>query len=186
MVHRVFRFALLAALPVAAAAQSSGVTAEWDLRPMLASLSDQMKRLKTTLAQIQPKDWVAKGAPDAYVSQHQSTDAEIGYLVGTAEKLAAQPEKLSIALEAVFRLEAVEIFVGSLAAGVEKYQNPAVAQLLRAQLGESAVNRGKLRQYVIDLAATREVELRVLEQEAQRCRAFLSRQPSASPTPKKK
>lgn len=176
MVQRGFLAAVLLA-PASLCAQSEGLTPEWDVRATLKSLVEQNDRLKNTLSQLQPKDWVAKGAPEAYAAQHKSALDEIGYLARASQAMSAQPDKLSLALEVLFRAQAVESMLQSLAAGVERYQNPALADLLRAVAGEGAASRSKLRQYAVELAANQEVERRVLEQEAQRCRVFLSKQP---------
>jgi hypothetical protein len=42
-----------------------------------------------------------------------------------------------------------------------------------------------LRQYLTDLAAVKELEFKVMDQEAQRCRESISRQPVAAPVKKK-
>jgi hypothetical protein len=52
-----------------------------------------------------------------------------------------------------------------------------VADLLEGLINDTNVDRDKLRQYVVDLAADREQQFRIADQEAQRCRAALSKQP---------
>jgi hypothetical protein len=59
-------------------------------------------------------------------------------------------------------------------AGIRKYQNPAVAEMLAGLIADTSADRDKLRQYLVDLAADREQQFRVMDQEAQRCRAVLS------------
>jgi len=162
--------------PAFAFSQSAGVPAEWEIRKTMTALVDEAGRLKAAIDQIQPSEWVEKGAPDAYVKQHGAIQAETKYLEGATRQLARQPEKLSIALETLFRLQALESLTLSLAEGVERYQNPSLASLIRGLLGANAANRDKLRQYVVDLASTKEAEYSVLEKEAQRCRGTLSRQ----------
>lgn len=161
------------------AQQPAGVTPEWDTRTMLLTLASEVKRLKPILDQVKPKDWVAKGAPDAYIRQWQGVQNEVDYLVGATQNLSNQPEKLTLALEALFRLQAVEAFAQSLAGGIRKYQNPALADLLVGILTENSGSRERLKQYITDLAATKEHEFQVADREAQRCRSVLSRQPAA-------
>ncbi|MCX6622090.1 MAG: hypothetical protein NTY38_13680 [Acidobacteria bacterium] len=158
---------------------AGGLVPEWDNEANLKALSTQAQRLKPILEQVKPLDWVAKGAPQAYVRQLQSTQNELGYMTAAAQKLAQRPEKLSVALETLFRMEALEKFLGSLAEGIRKYQNPALADLLQGVQSENWNNREKLRQYVVDLATTQEQQLQVMDQETQRCRLYLSRQPAA-------
>jgi len=165
------------------AAQSGGIPPEWEVRKQMTALSDHVQRLQPLLEQIHPEDWVKKGAPEAYIGQVSRVRAEIGYLVGSTQELNAHPERLTIALETFFRLEAVNAMVRSVEAGIRKYQNPAVAELLQSALADTGVDHDKLRQYLLDLSADREQQYKVMDQEAQRCRAALSRQ--AVPAPKK-
>ena len=169
-----------------AAQQAGGLAPEWDVETSLTALSAQAQRLKPILDQEKPQEWVAKGAPAAYQRQLQSTQNELTYLTGAIQKLSAKPEKLTLALETLFRMQALETFLGSLAEGIRKYQNPALADLLMGVQSENWNNREKLRQYIVDLATTQEQQLQVMDQETQRCRLFLSRQPAARNEPAKR
>jgi hypothetical protein len=66
--------------------------------------------------------------------------------------------------------------------GVRRYQNPAVGDLLVSVVSANSANRDQLRQYITDLAQTKEEEFQVVDREAQRCRGTLMRQPPARPT----
>ena len=167
----------LASLAIFAQGQNPGVQAEWDIGKTIDSLSSQAKRLKPVLDQLTPQDWIQKGAPDTYVAQWKAGEAELGYLVDSAKALEKEPERLTLALDTYFRLQGLEMRLGSLAEGVRKYQNPAVADLLVGLVAENSSNRDKLRQYITDLAATKEQEFKIVDQEAQRCRGVLTRQP---------
>jgi hypothetical protein len=171
-------FIALACLASALPAQNTGVQAGWDVSQMLDSLSSQAKRLKPILDQLTPQEWVAKGAPDAYVSQWKGAENELGYLVDSAKALEQSPERLTLALDTYFRMQSLENRLNSLVEGVRNYQNPAVGDLLFGVAAENSANRDKLRQYITDLAATKEQEFKVVDQEAQRCRTNLSRQPA--------
>jgi hypothetical protein len=92
-----------------ALAQVGGLEPEWEARRMLAHLAVEAQRFKPILDQVNPQDWIAAGAPEAYVAQLKSTRNEVEYLVGTSKALAAQPEKLSLAGGAV-RMQAIESF----------------------------------------------------------------------------
>jgi hypothetical protein len=178
----VFGWILLAGLPLAA--QTGGLPPEWETRKMLAELAAQVQRFQPILDQANPRAWVQAGAPETYVAQLQSTRNEVGYLTATAKALAERPDKLSLALEALFRMQAVESFLRSLGEGIRRYQNPALADLLNGLMGETLASRDRLRSYVVDLAAIKEQELAIMDQEAQRCRAQLSRQPAPAPARK--
>lgn len=170
-------FLALASFALIAPAQNSGVQAEWDINKTLDSLSATAKRLQPILNQLTPQEWVSRGAPDTYVAQWKGAQAELGYVGDSAKALEKQPERLTLALDLYFRMQGLESRLNSLAEGVRNYQNPAVAELLFGVLSENTANRDKLRQYITDLAANKEQEFKIVDEEAQRCRGVLSRQP---------
>ena len=174
---------LLVPMALAVPAQAQGVSAPWDISQTLTSLAEQTQRLTPILDQLTPQQWEKKGAPAAYTSQWRNARNEVGYLLGAAQSLRKQPEKLTLALETLFRLQAVESQVNSLVDGVRRYQNPAVGDLLVSVVSANSANRDQLRQYVTDLAMTKEQEFQIVDSEAQRCRGTLSRQPAARPAP---
>ena len=102
----------------------------------------------------------------------------------SSDNLVREPERLTAALDTYFRLQNLEVVLVSLVEGVRKYQNPAWLILLRSLMNENSASRQQLRQYIVDLAANKEQEFKVMDQEAQRCREIISR-PAAAP-PKKK
>jgi signal transduction protein with GAF and PtsI domain len=176
----VIRVAALSTFCAAALfAQTGGIPPEWEVQKQLSSLAEHVQRIKPVLEQLKPEDWVNQGAPAAYGDQVKRTSAEIEYLIGSTKDLAARPEKLTTALETFFRMQSVDAMLRSVAAGVRKYQNPAIADLLQSMITDTTADRDKLRQYVVELAADREQQFKVMDQEAQRCRASLSRQPNA-------
>jgi hypothetical protein len=160
----------------AASQTPAGVSADWDITPTLDALSTQARRLKPILDQLTPQEWVAKGAPDTYVQQWKRAQDELGYLVDSAKAVGKQPERLTLALDTYFRLQSLEARLNSLVEGVRNYQNPAVGDLLMGVLAENSANRDKLRQYITDLAATKEQEFQIVDKEAQRCRGVLTQQ----------
>lgn len=144
---------------------------------------DKLTPLGPLLERLDAGVWVERGAPPVYRDQLKSAQDQFGYVVGTAKRLLQQPDSLSVALETGLRSQSLEFAVLSVAEVVRRYQNPAIAELITSQLGESAAQREKLRQYIVALAAAKEQELAVADREAQRCRDILSRQP-APPPPK--
>ena len=170
---------LLALSSWPAAAQQPGLAPEWEVRNSLAALAGHARQFKPILDQAKPGQWA--GAPSAYAGQAQRVNAEIEYLVTSTESLAAHPEKLTTALSVYFRMQSLDLMLRSYAEGIRKYQNPALAELLLATVSTAAADRDRLRQYILDLAADREQALRVADEEAQRCRGLLSRQPRTAP-----
>jgi hypothetical protein len=159
-------------------AASSGVDSEWDIRKLLDALSQQAAHLKPIIDQVQPADWQSKGASETYVAQWNTVQAQLKYLIASTDAFARQPERLPLGLDAYFRMQAMESTLGSLIEGVRNYQNPALAFLIQAIVSENSANRGRLRQYLQDLATQKEQEFQVADREAQRCRATLLQQPA--------
>jgi hypothetical protein len=155
-----------------------GVASEWDARKLIDALSAQAQHLKPIIDQVQPAAWVSNGAPDAYVAQWNSAEAQLRYLISSSDAFSRQPERLPLGLDTYFRMQAVESMLGSLTEGVRKYQNPALASLMQSVIAENSTNRDRLRQYLQDLATQKEQEFQVADREAQRCRAALLQQPA--------
>jgi uncharacterized membrane protein YccC len=185
MTSRVHILALVSMLPLCAAAQEAGVPTEWDVQKLVEGIAAQSGRVLPLIEQIRPKEWVARGASDTYVQQWDSAHSQAASLKLSSENLVREPARLSAALDTYFRLQNLETVLTSLVDGVRKYQNPALADLLRSVMSESSASRQQLRQYLTDLAAVKELEFKVMDQEAQRCRENISRQPVAAPVKKK-
>ena len=172
------------ALPAVTLAQ--GISEPWDVSQAAKDLSTQAERLRPLLDQLTPQEWQAKGAPAGYITQRKNAQDELGYMMRAAANLSREPEKLTVALETYFRLQALESQVTSLVEGVRRYQNPAVGDLIVSVMGANSSNRDQLRQYISDLAQTRDQEFQIVDKEAQRCRGQLMRQPArpaAAPKP---
>ncbi len=157
-------------------AQSPGVPEEWDVRTLVHNLEIQAQHLQPVLDQVKPETWVAKGAPDAYVTQWKSSEAELRYLLQSSQSFARQPDRLPLALETYFRMQAMDSMLGSLIDGIRKYQNPATGDLVQGIMNENSGNRERLRQYIVDLATQKEQEFQIADKEAQRCRGTLLNQ----------
>ena len=172
---------LILPLTLVVPARAQGVSAPWDISQTLTSLAAQSQRLLPILEQLTPEKWEARGAPAAYTAQWRNVRSEVGYLLGAAESMKKQPERLTLGLETLFRLQSVEAQVNSLIDGVRRYQNPAVGDLLVSVVSSNSANRDQLRQYISDLAQSKEEEFQVVDREAQRCRGTLMRQPAPRP-----
>jgi hypothetical protein len=169
------------ALVFAGAGRAQGISAPWDISQTIGALMEQTQRLNPILKQLTPDQWVARGAPAVYTTQWRAAQSEVGYLLGSAQALQKQPAKLTLALETLFRMQAVESQLNSLVEGIRRYQNPAVGDLLMSVMGANSANRDQLRQYVADLAQTKEQEFQIVDQEAQRCRGTITRPAPARP-----
>ena len=170
-------------LPVCAIAQQAGVPTEWDVQKLVEAIAAQSGRLQPMVEEVHPREWIAAGAPEAYIQQWDSARSQAGSLKLSANNLVREPARLTAALDTYFRLQNLEVSLVSLIDGVRKYQNPALADLLRSVLSENSSSRQQLRQYLVDLAAVKEQEFKVMDQEAQRCREAVTR--PAAPARKK-
>jgi hypothetical protein len=132
------------------------------------------------LEEIKPAEWVGKGASETYIDQHKSVQAEMGYLVRTAGDLKLKPESLTLTLQLFLRLQSIESLLHSLIEGVHRYQNPALAELLKSTMLDNDKHGIRLREYLVELVETKEAEFRIADEEAQRCRGALIRQPRSS------
>jgi hypothetical protein len=176
------RAAICFALAIPIPAQQAGVVPEWEAKRDIPSLPDKIRKILPVLEQLQPETWVAKGAPEAYVQQWKAAQTEVGYLQQTVDALAESPDRLTLALDAYFRLQAIDTRLGNLTDAIRKYQNPALADLFQSLAAETGTVRIGLQQYITEVATQRETEWRIMESEAQRCRMQLT----APPSPKKK
>jgi hypothetical protein len=163
----------------AAAAQSTALPPEWEVKANLAALAQQIDGLKPLLDSFKPDQWTTQGAPEAYKAQWKSVVDEIGYVGRTSGELSADPERLSLVLEMYFRVQSLDQMAESLNAGIRRYQSPELADLIRERLSGTSAVREKIRQYIVLLAAVKEGQFKVMDEEAQRCRGALSRQAPA-------
>jgi hypothetical protein len=134
--------------------------------------------LLPALNQIDARSWVDQGASETYAEQLQSAKDQTQSLADGAKALAKNPERLSMALELYFRMQGIDSMLASVEEGMRKYQNPASAQALASLQAEAGANRDRLQRYIVNLAAQREQELHVMDQEAQRCRGTLTAPPA--------
>jgi len=176
-----FSYLTMAVLALGQSAPPAGVASEWDVRKLLERLDVQAEHLKPVIDQVKPETWITKGAPETYQVQWKTARAELGYFLASDEALARQPDKLTLALDTYFRMQAMESTLGSLMEGVHKYQSPELAEQMQIIVSENGTNRDQLRQYMQDLAAQKEQEFRVADTEAQRCRGLIVQQPAATP-----
>ncbi|MBI5281721.1 MAG: hypothetical protein HY858_08585 [Candidatus Solibacter usitatus] len=147
-----------------------GIPPDWELKPRVETIGSEVARLRPLLNQLQPEKWTAAGAPRAYEKQYKECLNGIESVQSAAARLAAQPSKLTLAVETLVRIESLMQLNSSVSQAVRRYQNPAVADLLDSEIIAAGISREWLRHHVADLAAVREKELEVAEQEAQKCR----------------
>src|SRR5216683_6075156 len=105
---------LLACSALCLDAQQTGVSTDWDVGKTLAAISAHASRLESLLDQIQPQEWVSKGAPEQYVTQWKESRTQIQAIVASAKDLSRNPGKLTDSLQLLFRVQSLEVMLGSL------------------------------------------------------------------------
>ena len=159
--------------------QPAGLEPDWDIGVILQEMSAHAGRLLPLLDRVDVKAWLEKGASATYAAQLRSSKDQATAFADGARDLARNPEKLSVSLELLFRIQGLETMLGSLEEGTRKYQDPALAQTLASVAAENGANRDRFQNYIVNLAAEREHQFEVMDSEAQRCRGILAAQPPA-------
>jgi hypothetical protein len=169
-------------------APSSGLETPWDVRQILAKLAQNNQQLQPMLAQMNPQQWYEKkGAPSTYIVQWQTAQQQLNYVLTVEKSLEQKTESLPLALDLYFRLEALEVTAKSLEEGAQKYADRATADAFSQLIASNFNNRERFRDYLRDLAASTDQNFKIADQEAQRCRGMISREPvtNSSRRPKK-
>ena len=160
-------------------------------------ISARSERLKPVFDQVHPSEWVAKGAPEAYVSQWaslvQQNQAIIVDMTGVGQRADAesvqspqytvQNESLEQTLTALFRVHRFDSDLAGLLGPVRRYQDAALADQIEGMAAGDQRDVEQMQNYAIDLAAGKDQQLSVEDREAQRCRTMLAQQPVAHPAP---
>jgi hypothetical protein len=166
--------------PAAQAPAIQGLQAPWDIRQMLTDVNAQNQKLKPLLDQMHPQQWLDNGAPPTYASQYIDTRSRLEDVVRSVANLAQHTDSLSAALDAYFRMEALEVVSRSLLECIQKYGEHTTAQQLSALIVKNYSTRQKFRDYLRDLSVQREQECKIADEEAQRCRGIISKEPPPS------
>ena len=161
----------------------AGVQTPWDVRSIISRLIDENERFEPVLNSIHPQDWVSKGASSVYVQQLQQAQQQTHDVVVTSKMLAQKTDQLSLALDDYFRLEALDSTARSLEEGLQRYADRASADKLAALIAHNYSAREQFRDYLSSLATSQEKNFKVADEEAQRYRGIISREPA--PTKKK-
>jgi hypothetical protein len=162
--------------PCAAFAQTM---TDQEIVAIFSQISQRTAQVEPMLEQLHPKDWIARGAPDTYVAQWNSTVEQFRAIQSDMSALSQHPERMADSMKALFRVQAAHQVLASLMGGVRRYQNPALADLIESVAAETRGDIDRFEQYLLELAGEKERQFTVVDREAQRCRANLSRQPAA-------
>jgi hypothetical protein len=149
-----------------------------DVAAVLNRISQRAARLQPMIEQLHPNDWITRGAPDTYLAQWNSIREQFHAIQSDMSDLSQHPGRLADSMKALFRVQATHGALDSLMGGVRKYQNPALADLIESVAAEANGDIDLFERHLLDLAEEKEQQFAVVDREAQRCRATLSRQPA--------
>ena len=152
--------------------------ADDEIAMTFTKISQRAGRIEPMVQQLRPADWLNKGAPDTYVSQWNSILAQYRAVQAEMSALAQHPAQITVTMKALFRLQAIHPLMDSLMGGTRKYQNPALADSIESVAAENVADIDKIERYLMQIAGDREQEFTIVDHEAQRCRAVLSKQPA--------
>jgi hypothetical protein len=156
----------------------AGLESAWTLRTILDELLKDNEKLEPLLAQMNPQEWVTKkGASDVYIQQWQIAHTQLKEVTAASKLLSQKTENLPLALDDYFRLEALEVTSRSLEEGVTRYGDRFTADQLNGLIARNFSRRERFRDYLRDLAATSESNFKLADDEAQRCRGIISKDP---------
>ncbi len=145
-----------------------------------------MGETEQLVLKVDPKILAENGAPETYVQQVKSVQGSMKALLTAASFVAREPEKLPAALDVYFQMERLDVLLSSLREGIRKYQSPDLADMITKTVGQNVIHRDRLRQHIVDVAELHDQEYQIANEEAQRCRATLTKQPPTAPTDRSK
>lgn len=160
--------------PAPPASSSAGLENAWDIAPAIQAIAAHAERLIPALDRVDARAWINQGASETYLQQLESSKQQASALADGARMLARDPERLSVGLVVLFRIQGLENMMGSLEEGLRKYQSQAAAQELASLGAQNGADRDRLQTYLVNLAAAQEQQYQVMDKEAQRCRSVLS------------
>lgn len=171
----------------ATGAADAGLETPWAVRRTIADVLKQADQLRPLFQSLDPQQWSSKkGAPDAYIVQKSTAQRQLNDLVVATKLFSEKPEKLSLGLDLYFRLEALDVTARSLDEAAREYADRATADKLAQLIAADFTSRQQLQTDLRDLARDQEENFRIADEEAQRCRAAISREaPAASRRTKK-
>ncbi|HEX4227445.1 MAG TPA: hypothetical protein VHZ07_02165 [Bryobacteraceae bacterium] len=165
----------------------AGLETPWDARQMLSDLDKDNEQLKPLLDEMNPQAWYdQKGASSTYIVQWHTAQTEVNDVIAVAKVLGQNPQNLSQALDLYFRLEALDVTSRSVEEGAHKYGARGPADQLSELIARNFNSREHFRNYLRELAQTKEASFKVADEEAQRCRGMISREPPPKPAKKAK
>ena len=164
---------------VAAPASAQELLPRWEVIEMAQGVDLHATEMKSLLEQVRPKEWIQDGAPDAYVTQHESMMQDIENLSLSAQDMTRHPNGLKAVVDTFLWVDRLSSMISSFEHGVRRYQERRPSpNCLSPAKDRNTTESEKLKGYMRQLAVAREAELEIADSEAQRCRAELANDPA--------
>ncbi len=153
------------------------------VRQMVAGIVADNDKLKPALTDLNPQTWQAKGAPSTYVIQWQLAQRQVNDIDLSSKLLLQHVESLASAMDFYFRLEALETTARALNEGAQQYGEGAPIRELNSFVAKNFDSRQRFRDYLRELSINVEQNYKIADEEAQRCRAAMSKTAPCTPRP---
>jgi len=162
---------LMALLAVQNPVKQDGILQPWEAKPVLDQIQKDTRSLIDALGQLSTDHWKGDYSPLLLSTRQRVLD-----VADALDRLAAKPESLVLAMNALLSMQHIEGNVDSLARGAERFQPTAVVPL------DQGTNvfldaRGRMQTYVLDLARYMEKNLVSATNDLTSCRDQLWRRP---------
>ena len=168
---------LASAFVFEAFAQPEGMIPRWQIEELTQDIVGNVETATKVVVELKPREWVRKGAPEAYAQQHRTLLEEMELVKLAALALGREPERPTYAVDAFLWLDRVDGLLSSISAGVRRYGNGAVADLLDSARNRNEDSIATMKVYMRQAAEHLEEAMEVAHREAQRCRQDLATQP---------
>lgn len=164
--------ALMLALLGTQASPPASLPPPWEARETIQQVRAQVTRVSAALGQLQVLTWQGTGASN-YVAVAESARKQVAAIGGALDRLALEPERLSLAIHVFLAMQQVEGPLDTLARGVEKFQGAAAAHDIEDATNGLLNQREKIVKYVLDLVRFFETTTVVARRELESCRQQL-------------
>ena len=142
----------------------------WQVEELAQNIVKNVDTAAKVVVELRPREWVQDGAPRAYIEQHATLMEEMEQVKLSAMALGREPESLTYTVDTYLWLDRVDTLLSSVTAGVRRYYNSAVADLLDSARNRNSEGVVTIMLYMRQLAVHVEETLKVAHREAQRCR----------------
>ncbi len=159
-------------------AAPEGILPPWEAQKVLGETQKQTRQLIEALNRLDTEHWKGDYTP-LLVSTRQRMVA----VADALDRLAQQPERVSLGMEAYLSLLHVETNMETLATGAERFQPSAVQGLEEATVS-FLKTRDQFQNYLLDLARYLEKNLAVSAKELESCRDQLWKKPPQPAPPR--